>query len=57
MDKEPRKTNIDFAAYFDLAKVSGDSDLENISDHELLTPLKENNQRYPELRDINRGGM
>jgi serine/threonine protein kinase len=57
LDKNNREHNIDFASYFDLAKAAGKEDPGNLQDHELLTPLKENESRYPHSEEINEGGM
>ncbi|MCM8532453.1 MAG: protein kinase, partial [Lentisphaeraceae bacterium] len=56
---EPKDNNrsIDFAGYFDLAKAVGAEEPDNLADHELLTPLKETKERYPEIVKINQGGM
>ena len=52
-----REDKIDFAGYFDLAKAAGSEDPEKIQDHELLSTLKESQNRYPEYNQINEGGM
>ena len=57
MDLEKREESIDFAGYFDLAKAAGQEDPDKLQDHELLTPLKEDDNRYPEFTKINEGGM
>ncbi|MCM8534977.1 MAG: serine/threonine protein kinase [Lentisphaeraceae bacterium] len=57
MKPEHNNRPIDFAGYFDLAKAVGAEDPENLADHELLTPLKDSKERYPELIKINQGGM
>ena len=57
MSSQEREKNIDFAGYFDLAKAPGESDPDTLSDHEILQPLKDSNQRYPEIEKINQGGM
>ena len=52
-----RENNIDFAGYFDLAKAAGQENPENLQDHELLTPLKNTERRYPDYNQIDEGGM
>ena len=57
LEKKSRENSIDFAGYFDLAKAAGQEDPERLQDHELLSPLKDNDSRYPEFNQINEGGM
>ena len=57
MNAENRENKIDFAGYFDLAKAAGVENPEKLQDHELLSPLKENSERYSDLNDFNQGGM
>ncbi|MCM8539611.1 MAG: protein kinase [Lentisphaeraceae bacterium] len=57
MNGDNREHKIDFAGYFDLAKAAGQEDPENLQEHELLTPLKENKDRYSGINDFNQGGM
>ena len=52
-----REKKIDFAGYFDLAKAAGQEDPEKLQDHELLSPLKENTNRYSDVDEFNKGGM
>lgn len=54
---DKRENKIDFAGYFDLAKAAGQENPEKLQDHELLSPLKENNSRYSDIAEFNKGGM
>jgi hypothetical protein len=57
LHKNNREEKIDFAGYFDLAKAAGQESPEKLQDHELLSPLKDQGPRYPNMEGINEGGM